>query len=89
MYLKPKPKYNTPINIKVTTEADIIFRTYASYLGVSIDEMFIQVADNFITDPEFLEYAKDQRFNKKIMRVINGNCVDEDDKDEEKDEIPF
>lgn len=88
MFLEPKPKLNTPIHVKVTHESDIIFKTYGSYLGCSLDEMFVQISDKLIEDPKFIDYVKNQRFNKKISKVLDEK-INSNFQEVDVDEIPF
>jgi hypothetical protein len=84
MYIKPKStikKKSVPMKANISHEAEIVFKAYSTYTEYTMDELLNKIAEQLLEDPAFIKGVQNQRYNKKILKVIeeyHQNKLDED-----------
>lgn len=91
MFIKPKEKFEAPLDIKISHDAMVILQEYSSYTGFDISDMLVKISEELLNDKAFVEYFKSKRSNKKIMAVYSKNILHKGfvDTDIDDSDVPF
>lgn len=69
LYVEPKKKNNTQLDVKVSHEAMVVLQEYSDFTKYELGELLNIIADKLLDDPKFVDNFKAKRSNKKIMKI--------------------
>ena len=70
LFLKPKAKLGSKSTWVVSEQTKAIVKYYAQYTGYSEDEVVDKVLSKLKDDPEFINWIKKKRRNKRAISQI-------------------
>jgi hypothetical protein len=67
LYVEPKKRNETALNVKVSHNTLVILNEYSDYTGYELGDLLNIISRKLMEDEAFVEYFKGKRSNKKIM----------------------